>query len=863
MPSALEKLIKILRREEELGFKNNAVHGGLGAYAPNWRREASTEAKTDHQRALVEEITLAIEYYQSQEERYERQQVAKYILGRITGRVAARPEFLVTAETIGDTPIVDDEVDAEATEPNATTDDNRAKPNTPRLKRQIDLLDSSLVVERVIEAEPKPRQPKPRRANRTRLSDEENHERLAALEMPVTTLKGVGDKRAEQLARLGIETISDLLFHFPRRYDDYTQMLPIRRLQPYQQVTAVGTVKLVQELYSRNGNKYIKVVLDDGSGSINVMFFNMPFLKRMLKQGMQITVSGKTDRFRGQMSMVNPEWEPVDQQNLQRSGIVPVYPLTDGISNKIIRKLMRQALEEWAPHVVDYVPDSILDRTEMVDLEWAIRQLHFPQHFDYIDYARERLAFDELLLLQLGVLAKRRDWQSVAGVPLDVDEDWFTTCINSLPYPLTGAQQRAITAIRADMRRDIPMNRLLQGDVGAGKTVVAALSMAVAVANQTQAAIMAPTSVLAEQHYKSMTNFFSQLPNGEAVQIRLLTGATSTSERAEIYSGLADGSIDIVVGTQAIIQAGVDFANLTLAVIDEQHRFGVEERGALRGKGSNPHILVMTATPIPRTLALTMFADLDVTVLDEMPPGRTPITTKLLLPSERERAYSFIDSQLKQGRQAFMIYPLVEASDKLEATSAVEAYEDLSKHVFHEYRVGLLHGRLSASEKDAVMFAFDQHELDILISTTVIEVGIDIPNASVILIDGADRFGLAQLHQLRGRVGRGQHESYCLLVSDSKNPEAIDRLAQLENITDGFALAELDWKLRGAGDLLGTRQAGFAALQMGSVMDVRLVELAQFESRALYAEDPYLRNPEHNLIGERIEQLRRRRTDIS
>lgn len=860
MPSSLEKLIKILRREEELGYKNTAVHGGLGAYVPHWRQEASKEAKTDLQRALVEELTLAIEYYQSQEERIERQQIVKYILGRITGRVEPRPEFLAATENLEAD--ISEEIDEEA-----TSDDSLATTPTPpkssRMKTQVDLLDQALVIERVIESTPAPRAPKPRRTNRQQRSVPEQRERLAALEVPVTTLKGIGSGRSEQLARLGIATIGDLLFHLPRRYDDYTDMPPLRRILPQQQVTAVGTIKTVQELYSRQNTKYLKVVLDDSSGTLDLMFFSMPYLKRMLKPGMQITVAGKTDRFRGQLNMVNPEWEPVDQQNLLQGGIIPVYPLTDGLSNKIMRKLMRQAVEEWANQVVDYMPESILDRTEMVDLEWAIRQLHFPQHIDYIEYARERLAFDELILLQLGILSKRREWQSQPGLPLTVDDDWLNLCIQTLPYPLTGAQERAIAAIRDDISHDIPMNRLLQGDVGAGKTVVAALSMAIAVANGTQAAIMAPTSVLAEQHLKNMVNFFNALPNGDTVQIRLLTGATSSSERAAIYAGLADGSIQVVVGTHALIQEGVEFANLSLAIIDEQHRFGVEERGALRGKGSNPHILVMTATPIPRTLALTMFADLDVTVLDEMPPGRTPITTKLLLPSERERAYSFIRSQVDQGRQAFMIYPLVDVSEKLEVTSAIEAYETLRHSAFRAYRVGLLHGRMSAAEKDAVMWAFSQHELDILISTTVIEVGIDIPNASIIMVDGADRFGLAQLHQLRGRVGRGQHESFCLLISDTQKADAIDRLAKLETVSDGFALAELDWQLRGAGDLLGTRQAGLAAMRMGSVMNIRLVELAQFESRALFAEDPYLAEPAHTLIAERIEQLRRRRTDIS
>ncbi|PJF42852.1 MAG: DNA helicase RecG [Phototrophicales bacterium] len=860
MPSSLEKLIQVLRREEELGYKNTAVQGGLSAYAIRWRQEAIREAKTEHQRALVEELTLAIEYYQTQEERFERQQVLKYMLGRITQRVEPRPEFLAATETIFDDALDEDDISEEPISPPSKQEPiQKTKP----IKKQADLTAVGLSIEPIPMQAAQSRKPKPRRQSRPSLNLEEQRRRLAALELPVTKLKGVGTNRAEQLARLGINTIGDLLFHWPRRYDDYTRMPILRRLTPDQQVTVIGTIRSVQELYSRQNTKYIKVVIDDTSGKLELIFFNMPFLKRMLKVGMQIAVAGKTDLFRGQICMVNPEWELIDQQNLVKGSIVPVYPLTEGLSNKFMRKIMRQAIDDWADKIVDYMPESVLERAEMVDLEWAIRQLHFPEHIDYIDYAHERLAFDELILLQLGILAKRREWQSQPSIPLQVEDEWWQQCIDSLPYSLTGAQERALSIIREDMSRDLPMNRLLQGDVGSGKTVVAALSMAIAVANGTQAAIMAPTGVLAEQHYKSISNFFQNLPNGDTVDIRLLTGATTGSTREEIYRGLSDGSIQVVVGTHALIQEGVEFANLSLAIIDEQHRFGVEERGALRGKGTNPHVLIMTATPIPRTLALTIFADLDVTVLDEMPAGRTPVVTKLLLPSERERAYSFIRSQVDKGRQAFMIYPLIESSEKLEATSAIEAYEELSQTVFHGYRVGLLHGRMSPNEKDAIMTAFSQHELDILISTTVIEVGIDVPNASVILIDGADRFGLAQLHQLRGRVGRGPHESYCLLVSDTQKEDALERLAKLETINDGFTLAELDWKLRGAGDLLGTRQAGFAAMRMGSIINEHLVELAQFESRALFAEDPYLNHTEHVLLAERIEQLRRRRTDIS
>ena len=852
MPSALETLVKILKLEQETGFKNTAVIGGLEAYMPNWARDAHREAKTDQQHELVQELSQVISHYQSESDRMERQQTIKYMLGRITGRVDPREEFAVKL-----TPEIRKEIKEVKREPADDSESNKA-----RIKTQHDLLSSAIEVERVI-IPPAKKQPKPRRVPRKQPPIEEQLDVLHELNESVTSLRGVGDKRADQLAILNIRTVNDLLFFFPRRYDDYTRMQTLRQIRAGERITAVGTIREVSERFGRSGTKYIRVILSDGSADITLVFFNQPFLKRMMREGMQITIAGMTDRFGGNLSMTNPDWEPVDQQSLHREGIVPVYALTKGISAKVMRKLSRQAIEQWASRVPEYMPDSVLERTEMVDLGWAIKQLHFPKNFDYIGYAKERFAFDELMLLQLGVLTKRRDWQSVAGIPLPVEDQWLDDFLGTLPYELTGAQQRAVHAICEDMAQDVPMNRLLQGDVGAGKTVVAALTLGIALAHNVQGALMAPTSVLAEQHYRSMQNFFANVPGAEDVNIRLLTGATGTQERNEVYAGLADGSIDIIVGTHALIQETVDFHNLGVAIIDEQHRFGVEERGALRGKGTNPHVLVMTATPIPRTLALTMFADLDLTILDELPPGRQPIETKLLYPSERERAYSFIRGQVDSGRQAFLIYPLVEASDKLDITSAVEAYEDLSVNAFSNYRVGLLHGRMTPTEKDAIMDSFAQHELDILISTTVIEVGIDVPNASVIYIDGADRFGLAQLHQLRGRVGRGQHQSYCLLVSDSSKDEAIDRLRKLESIGDGFALAELDWEMRGPGDLLGTRQAGMAALQMHTEMHIDLVELAQQESRAIFAEDPYLELPEHQLLAQRIKQLQQQRTDIS
>jgi ATP-dependent DNA helicase RecG len=458
-------------------------------------------------------------------------------------------------------------------------------------------------------------------------------------------------------------------------------------------------------------------------------------------------------------------------------------------------------------------------------------------------------------MLQMAILATRREWQSVPGTPLPVDDgvlDEFTAAV--FPYPLTGAQKRAIDDIRRDVAKSVPMNRLLQGDVGAGKTAVALSAMAMAFVNGKQAALMAPTSILAEQHYRGLTRQLPNTPGERKPVIALLTGAISAAERRDVLAGLADGSIDMVVGTHAVIEDKVDFANLALVVIDEQHRFGVQQRGLLRGKGTNPHVLVMTATPIPRTLALTLFADLDLSVLDEMPPGRTPIATRIVFPVERERMNRFVEEQLQKGRQAFIVHPLVEAGENPEVASAVEAFERLSK-TFHRHRVGLLHGRMRPAEKDSVMAEFSRGEIDVLVTTSVAEVGVDVPNASVIIIEGANRFGLAQLHQFRGRVGRGQHQSYCFLVPDQLTPESERRLKILVETNDGFKLAEEDWKQRGAGDLVGTRQSGRNKLQLLEAMMPTLVQTAQREARTLFAEDPTLSLPEHRLLAQRVTMM--------
>lgn len=693
---------------------------------------------------------------------------------------------------------------------------------------------------------------RPPRSPRPILDPEVAADNLRGLSAPVSDMRGVGPKMVETLAKLNIFTIQDLLYFLPRRYDDYTKLTPLGRLQPYQETTVIATVRRSELRITRGGRKDLTVEFDDGTGTLSVTFFGQHYLVRTFQPAAQFVLHGQVGAYQGRPQMANPEWEQIDPENLRQVGIVPVYPLTEGLTAKSMRRMMRETVSYWAEKLPDYMPQSVLERAELADLSWTIRNLHFPEGHDHLHHAQNRWVFDQLLMLQMAILANRREWQSVPGTPLLVDDGFMDDFQSAVfPYPLTNAQRRAVDDIRRDVAKNLPMNRLLQGDVGAGKTAVALSAMAMAFANNKQSVLMAPTSILAEQHYRSLKRLLAETPGPRQPVIALMTGAVSAADRKDVLAGIADGSIDMIVGTHAVIEENVEFHALALVVIDEQHRFGVQQRGLLRGKGNNPHVLVMTATPIPRTLALTLFADLDLSVLDEMPPGRTPIATRVVLPVERERMNRFVEEQLQKGRQAFIIHPLVEASETVEAASAVEAFERLSK-VFFRHRVGLLHGKMRPAEKDETMSAFSRGEIDVLVTTSVAEVGVDVPNASVIVIEGANRFGLAQLHQFRGRVGRGQHQSYCFLVPDQFTPESEKRLRVLVDTNDGFKLAEEDWKQRGAGDLVGTRQSGRNKLQLLEAMRPALVETAQREARTLFAEDPTLSLPEHRLLFQRV-----------
>lgn len=849
MLSSIDNLNKMLMQEKKLGYKNKAVFGGLEKLAPNWASNALKAAVRDEEREFVEEIKADLCRYPDIPEEE---------------RPGFLHDILVKLHKAGEARQNGDNGSVEQT---STPPESQPDQETALAEPVSDVPKPATVAPEPPPPPPKPATPPPPPPPPPVRSERSPRVNLAntGLDSPVTRLPGIKEAMGKKLAKLGVHTVSDFLRLYPRRYDDYRSLKTINQLELGEDVTIIAQVWETRKQESRNRRVMVKSLLTDGTANIEVTWFNQPWLVNKLKTGTQIVISGRVEQYLGRLTFNSPEWEELDKELIHTGRLVPVYPLTAGITAKWLRKQVKKTIDYWSNRLPDYLPDDTRTRLEMLKLNEAVRQIHFPDSWEKLEAARRRLAFDELLMIQLGVFKQRQQWQEQQGTPVNIQPETVEKLLGALPFQLTGAQRRALEDIVADLGRDVPMSRLLQGDVGSGKTVVALAAMVLTVQDGGQAAILAPTEILAEQHFKGMSRLLETIGGalGRNYHIQMLTGSTPAAERRQLLVDLAAGKIDILVGTHAIIQDDVQLNNLRLAVIDEQHRFGVEQRGALRDKGFNPHMLVMTATPIPRTLALTLYGDLDLTLIDEMPPGRRPIRTRYLSPRERERAHTFINAQIEQGRQAFIICPLVEDSEKTEAKSAVEEHKRLSTQVFPKLNLGLLHGRMKADEKEKVMRAFRDVEMQILVSTSVVEVGIDVPNASVMLVEGANRFGLAQLHQFRGRVGRGEHQSYCLLLADKLTPEAEERLKAVEQTSDGFELAERDLKLRGPGEFFGTRQSGLPDLKLVKLTDTKLLELARHEAQQIFEKDETLEQPQHRLLARQVADFWRKTTDLS
>lgn len=657
-----------------------------------------------------------------------------------------------------------------------------------------------------------------------------------SLSTPIEKLFMVGPTYARRLEKLGIKTIEDLLYHFPFRYIDYSLVSPIAQVQPGEIVTVRGEIISIKNEYTKKGRRLQKGKIADKSGEIEVVWFNQPFLVKTLKPGLTISLSGKADWFGRKIVLVSPDYEIMRMEEGERKTVhtgrlVPVYHETRGVSSKWLRSRINPLIKKLVPGLKDFLPTKIREKNNLLEIREALRQIHFPQDAKEAKKAKERLAFEELLLIHLAALQRKKDWGKKKIVyKLKINQEKILEFTASLPFELTKAQKRVLRQIFSDLERNRPMNRLLEGDVGSGKTVVAAAAIYIAYLNGVQSALMAPTEILANQHLKTLNQILTPL----GVKISLLTGAT----RKKIKD------FDLAIGTHALIHKRAKFSKLGLVVIDEQHRFGVEQRGELASKGKAPHILTMTATPIPRTIALTLYGDLDLSAIDEMPPGRQAVKTWVVPPNKRNAAYDWIRKQVEKTlNQAFIICPLIEESrhETLQSVrAATSEFKKLQKEVFPDLKLGLLHGRLKSKEKNAVLEKFKKGKLDILVSTPVVEVGIDIPTATIMMIEGAERFGLAQLHQLRGRVGRGLQQSYCLIFTDFQGEKIIKRLKALERTNIGMKLAELDLQIRGPGEIYGTAQHGFFDLKVASFSDLPLIEKTRKTATQLTTRSPSL-----------------------
>ena len=861
-----DALRKILALEAHKGYADNAVSGGIRRFIERWesalREYLADEAQAHH---LIEQS------YRDLDPDQRRAWVAGW-QAALDG-VVAPPTTPKTQPAIPATPVIPAQPGIQSTPahteptPPAHPEPVEGQPVAPGLFAPQETLPSV----RMRRRPPAPPTPAPNPIDP---------------DQPVSTLRRMDAKTVQRLEQLGVRTVRDLLYTLPRRYDDRADIASIADLYPGGTFTVEGQLA---DIRSANvGQRRLQLaegVLSDDTGQIELQWFGQGYLARSLKPGNRMVVNGKVEIHRGRLSISSPEYDVITprQPPLNAGRITPVYRLTQGMTARNLRSLTWLAVTRSAGAIADPLPDDMLQRTGLAGLPDAIRDVHYPADSAAADRARRRLAFDEILAFQLAILGRRRHRErNAVGLPIKYHAPTVDGFLSGLPFTPTAAQLRCVAEILEDMSRGSPpMSRLLQGEVGSGKTLVALAAVLAAASAHRQSALMAPTEVLAEQHFRTVGQLLEgfdqplQQPNVLSAYLPnlprpftfgLLTGSTRAAPRRELLRMASEGHLDLLIGTHALIQDGVELPNLSLAIADEQHRFGVEQRSALRGAGDEqPHSLMMSATPIPRTLQLTLYGDLDISTIDELPPGRQETLTRIVPEDKRRAAYGFVRQQVAAGRQAFVICPLVEESDKLDVRAAIDEHKRLSEEVFPDLRVGLMHGRLASREKDRVMRQFRDAEMDILVATAVVEVGIDVPNATVMLIDGAGRFGLSQLHQFRGRVGRGEHKSYCLLMSESESERAAERLAALESTRDGFKLAEIDLQMRHEGDIFGTTQSGDqTVLRIANIFDQDLLALARQEAAGIIEADPELQEPRHaGVAAERDRFLNRVQAHIS
>jgi len=815
MQRSTEKLYKIFKLEAEFNYSNKAVVGGLEKLTDTWGGEARADGLSED---VIQQVISLLDQYPSLDTSARAEALTK--IGQILDIAGIKHLPLPNNEKSSQSRIQQSVESSQPEATQATQKKNRRGSTRKRTSTSAALPQSAMP---------------------------------QGLEVSVTTVRGIGQKQSQLLAKLDLHTIEDMLYYFPRRYDDYSKLRTIKNLTYGEEVTILAWVKSIKTFTTRNKKrKSTQAIVSDSTGSIQLMWFNQEYHMRYLRKNMFLSISGKIEQYMGRLVMYHPDYEQVDKQQLHTNRIVPVYSLTARLSQRWLRRMIHNVVTNWAPKISDFITEYIIEDAALMDLSTALKEIHFPENTSSLKKARYRLAFDEIFLMQLGVLKQKYEWTNLDGRVFDISDDWLIDRVKFLDFKLTDAQIHVLADIRQDLASGHPMNRLLQGDVGSGKTIVAALGISIVVKHGAQGAFMAPTSILAEQHYFNLKRLLANKEDDGAVldkkDIRLLIGDTPAKEREEILAGLADGSVKLVIGTHALIEDPVVFKDLQIVIVDEQHRFGVAQRAALREKGHNPHLLVMTATPIPRSLALTIYGDLDISIMDEMPAGRQPVETHIVYPIERERIYTLIRTQVEEGHQAFIIYPLVEQGDNEESKAAVEEQARLQSKVFQNLNAGLLHGRLRPDEKETVMRKFRDREYDILVSTSVVEVGVDIPNATVMVVEGANRFGLAQLHQFRGRVGRGEDQSYCILIPETSDAAENERLLAMESTNDGFILAEHDLQQRGPGEFLGTRQSGYTDLRCADLTDVHLIEKARNYASQVFDNDPTLSAPEHQRI---------------